>query len=87
VADSASSRDGFIGVHRDAGEVDPRNDRREHLRQRLQDFIDACNFARRLETIEGLATCEYICSCWTSQSDRFIIHPIHQMPGLNTWAD
>ena len=26
---------------------------------------------------------EFICKQWTSEPDRFIINPIHQMPGLN----
>ncbi len=56
----------------------------DQLRQHLQDFIDAYNFARRLKTLKGLTPHEYICSCWTSQPDRFIINPIHQTPGSNT---
>lgn len=56
----------------------------EQLRQHLQDFVDAYNFARRLKMLKGLTPYEYICSCWTSQPERFIINPIHQMPGLNT---
>ena len=59
-------------------------DSHDQLRQHLQDFIDAYNFARRLKTLKGLTPYEHICSCWTSQPDRFIINPIHQMPGLNT---
>ena len=59
-------------------------DRHDQLRQHLQAFIDAYNFARRLKTLKGLTPYEYICKCWTSQPDRFIINPIHQMPGLNT---
>jgi len=59
-------------------------DSHDQLRQHLQDFIDAYNFARRLKTLKGLTPYEYICSCWTSEPDRFIINPIHQMPGLNT---
>ena len=31
-----------------------------------------------------LVTFEYICKIWTSEPDRFILNPIHQMPGLNT---
>ena len=27
---------------------------------------------------------EYICKIWTAEPDRFILSPIHQMPGLNT---
>jgi len=40
--------------------------------------------ARRLETLGGLTPYEYICTVWTSEPDRFILGPIHQMPGLNT---
>src|SRR6056297_3663890 len=32
----------------------------------------------------GLTPYEYICKIWTSEPDRFILNPIHQMPGLNT---
>ncbi len=42
------------------------------------------NFARRLKTLSGLTPYEYICKVWTSEPDRFIVDPIHQMPGLNT---
>jgi transposase InsO family protein len=59
-------------------------DSHDQLRQHLQDFIDAYNFARRLKTLKGLTPYEYICSCWTSEPKLFIINPIHQMPGLNT---
>ena len=27
---------------------------------------------------------EYMCKVWTSEPNRFIVNPIHQMPGLNT---
>ena len=59
-------------------------DSHDQLRQHLMDFIDAYNFARRLKTLKGQTPYEYICSSWTSEPDRFIINPIHQMPGLNT---
>jgi transposase InsO family protein len=59
-------------------------DSHEQLRQHLQDFIDAYNFGRRLKTLKGLTPYEFICKRWTSEPDRFIIDPIHQMPGLNT---
>ena len=54
------------------------------LRRHLTDFIDACNFARRLKTLSGLTPYEYIAKIWTSEPERFIVKPIHQMPGLNT---
>jgi hypothetical protein len=42
------------------------------------------NFARRLKTLGDLTPYEYICKIWTSEPERFIFDPIHQMPGLNT---
>uniref|UniRef100_UPI003A8D3006 IS481 family transposase n=1 Tax=Kordiimonas sp. TaxID=1970157 RepID=UPI003A8D3006 len=59
-------------------------DSHEQLRCHLADFLDAYNFARRLKTLSGLTPYEYICKIWTSEPDRFIVDPIHQMPGLNT---
>ena len=56
----------------------------DQLRGHLADFLDAYNFARRLKTLSGLAPYEYICKIWISEPDRFILNPIHQMPGLNT---
>ena len=58
-------------------------DSHHQLRRHLQDFIDAYNCGRRLKTLTGLTPYEFICKQWTSEPDRFIINPIHQMPGLN----
>ena len=54
------------------------------LRAHLVDFLAAYNFARRLKTLSGLTPYEYICKVWTSEPDRFIVNPIHQMPGLDS---
>ncbi len=59
-------------------------DSHDQLRQHLDDFVAAYNFGRRLKTLKGLTPYEFICKCWTSEPDRFILNPIHQMPGLNT---
>ena len=59
-------------------------DNYDQLRSHLSDFLDAYNYARRLKTLSGLTPYEYICKIWTSEPDRFILNPIHQMPGLNT---
>ena len=56
----------------------------DQLRSHLADFLDAYNFARRLKMLSGLTPYEYICKVWTSEPDRFILNPIHQMPRLNT---
>lgn len=52
----------------------------------LADFVAAYNFGRRLKTLRGLTPYEFICKCWTSEPERFILDPIQQMPGLNTVA-
>ncbi len=59
-------------------------DSHDQLRRHLADFLAAYNFARRLKTLGGLTPYEYICKVWTSEPGRFILDPIHQMPGLNT---
>jgi len=59
-------------------------DSHDQLRTHLADFMAAYNFARRLKTLSGLTPYEYICKIWTSEPDRFILDPIHQMLGLNT---
>lgn len=56
------------------------------LRIHLADFLAAYNFIRGLKTLSGLTPYEYICRTWTSEPDRFFLDPIHQIPGLNTWA-
>ena len=56
----------------------------DQLRTHLADFLAAYTFARRLKTLRGLMPYEYIGKIWTSELDRFILNPIHQMPGLNT---
>ena len=59
-------------------------DSHDQLRPHLKDFMTAYKFARRLKTLNGLTPYEYTCKIWTSELERFILNPIHQMPGLNT---
>ena len=54
------------------------------LKAHLADFINAYNFGRRLKTLKGLTPYQFICKRWTSQPERFIINPIHQMPRPNS---
>ena len=42
--------------------------------------VAAYDFARRLKTLDGLTPYEHLARLWTSESDRFILDPIHQMP-------
>jgi hypothetical protein len=60
-------------------------DSHDELRTHLDDFIAAYTFARRLKTLNGLTPHEDIAKIWTSEPERFIVNPIHHMPGLNTY--
>jgi transposase-like protein len=53
----------------------------EQLTLHLAAFVSAYNFARRLKTLQGLTPYEAICKKWTTEPERFIVDPIHQMPG------
>src|SRR6202044_1566227 len=55
----------------------------DELRAHLCHFVDAYNFARRLNTLRGLTPYEFVCKAWTSQPQRFTISPLQKMPGLN----
>ncbi len=56
----------------------------DQLRVHLADFMAAYNFDCRLKTLSGLTPYEYIAKIWTSEPDRFIVDPIHQILVLNT---
>ncbi len=56
----------------------------EHLRAHVADFMAVYNFACRLKTFSGLTRYDYIDKTWTSEPDRFIVDPLHPMPGLET---
>lgn len=56
----------------------------DQLREHLETFVDAYNFAKRLKALKGLTPYEYICKCWTQEPKRFKINPVHHSMGLNT---
>ena len=58
-------------------------DSHQQFKSHLADFVNAYNYGRRLKTLKGLTSYEYICKIWTIEPERFKINPIHQMPGLN----
>jgi hypothetical protein len=45
---------------------------------------DTYNYGRRLKTLAGLTPYEFICKRWTIEPEKFMLNPIHQMPGLNS---
>lgn len=57
-------------------------DSHDHLRRHLDDFVAAYNFGKRLKRLRGLTPYEFICKAWADEPHRFILNPLHQMPGL-----
>ena len=67
-------------------------DSHDRLREHLELFLCAYNFAKRLKSLKGLTPyghtpCEHIpyghiCKTWAEQPKRFTLNPIHHMPGL-----
>jgi transposase InsO family protein len=55
----------------------------QHLKEHLQAFLIAYNFAKRLKTLRELTLYEYICQCWSKEPERFTINPYHHTLGLN----
>lgn len=58
-------------------------DTHDQFERHLADFVSAYNFGRRLKTLRGLTTYEFICKQWTTKPEKFKLTPLHQMPGLN----
>lgn len=56
----------------------------DQLRDHLQTFLSAYNFARRLKALKGLTPAEYIKKCWTEDPKRFNQEPDHLLAGLST---
>jgi transposase-like protein len=54
-----------------------------HLKEHLQAFLMAYNFAKRLKTLKGLTPYEYICQWWHKEPERFTMNPYHHTLGLN----
>jgi transposase InsO family protein len=54
-----------------------------HLKEHMQAFLMAYNFAKRLKTLKGLTPYEYICRCWEKEPERFTTNPYHHTLGLN----
>lgn len=55
----------------------------KQLRAHLADFVHAYNFARRLKTLRGLTSYEFVCRTWTKEPERFRLDLASQFPGLN----
>jgi len=54
------------------------------LRQHLDAFLDAYNFAKRLKSLAGLIPFQFLSSRFQKDPARFISNPLHLSPGLYT---
>jgi hypothetical protein len=61
------------------------DDGHAQLREHLAAFLKAYNFAKRLKTLAGLTSFQFICSCWQKQPGRFITNPHRLSSGLNSY--
>ena len=59
-------------------------DSRELIGDHLKTFLDACNFAKSLKSLKGLAVFEFFTEMWASEPDRFKVHPNHLIPEPNS---
>ena len=59
-------------------------DSHDQLRRHLDHFVAAYNFGKRLKRLRGLTPYEFICKAWADEPHRFILNPLHQLPGLYT---
>jgi hypothetical protein len=55
----------------------------QHLKEHLQAFLMADNFAKRRKRLKGPTPYEYICQGWQKEPERFPINPYHHTLGLN----
>jgi transposase InsO family protein len=55
----------------------------QHLKEPLQAFRMAYNFAKPLKTLRGLTSDAYIGQCWPKEPAGFPINPYHHTLGLN----
>src|SRR6476620_9232001 len=56
----------------------------QQLREHLDAFLDAYNFAKRLKTLRGITPYERVCKACADDPDRFRYDPTHLTSGLNT---
>jgi len=54
----------------------------QHLKEHLNAFVNAYNFARRLKTLQGLTPYEFIVKQWQKEPEKFIVKSIHNTAGL-----
>jgi len=53
------------------------------LKEHMQTFLMAYNFAKRLKTLRGLTPYQFLCQQWQKTPLRFTINPSQHTVGLN----
>ena len=61
-------------------------DPQAQLREHLQLFLDAYNYARRLKALRGLTRYEFIRNRWADEPHRFTRGPTNQTVALNSYG-
>ncbi len=56
----------------------------QQLKEHLQTFLMADNFAKWLKTLRGLTPYQFICQAWQNNPLHFTINPFQHTLGLNT---
>ena len=56
----------------------------QQLKEHIQTFFMAYNFAKRLKTLRGLTSYQFICQQWQKSPLQLTINPLHHTVGLNT---
>ena len=59
-------------------------DSHDQLREHLEGFLAAYNFAKRLKMLRGLTPHEYICKIWMEKPKLFRLNPLQHTTGLYT---
>jgi hypothetical protein len=55
----------------------------QQLKEHLYNFLNADNFAKRLQTLQGLTPDEDIIKGWQKEPERVTVNPSHHTQGLN----
>ncbi len=55
----------------------------QQLKEHLYNFVNACNFAKRLKTPKGLTPYEEIIRCWKLEPEYLNINSTQSTLGLN----
>ncbi|MDR1609421.1 MAG: hypothetical protein LBR78_01020 [Holosporales bacterium] len=56
----------------------------KELDKHIRCFMEAYNYGKRLKTLKELTPYEYVLKTWEDEPERFVINPLHLIPGPYT---